>query len=80
MKNTKYQPLIDSIKTKEWNVVPLVILTTNARATIHIPSMKNPKIRLKFLATKIKNTCKQTNTIATQYAHFILVYKRRLEN
>jgi hypothetical protein len=41
-KTTKYQPLINNIITRPgWNVAPLMVLVTGARATTHIPPMKN---------------------------------------
>jgi hypothetical protein len=54
-----------------------MVLVAGARATTHIPSMKSLEIKLPIM--KIKSTFKQINIIATQYAHSILVHKRRLE-
>ena len=79
-KTTKYQPLIDNIIANGWKVAPLIVLVTGARVTTHIPSMKIQETTLKLPITKIKDTFKQFNIIATQYAHSILVHKRRLEN
>ena len=36
----KYQPLIDDITNRGWNVKPLIVITAGTRATKHIPSMK----------------------------------------
>ena len=36
----KYQPLIDNIINRRWNVEPLIVITAYARATTHISSMK----------------------------------------
>ena len=36
----KYQPLIDHITNRGWNVEPLIVITASARATTHILSMK----------------------------------------
>jgi hypothetical protein len=44
------------------------------------PSMNKLEDILKLPVMKIKSTFKQINIIATQYAHSILVNKRRLEN
>jgi hypothetical protein len=79
-KNTKYQPLINNIIARGWNVAPLMVLAAGARATTHIPSMKELETKLKLPTTIIRNTFKQINIIAIQYAHSILVHKRRLEN
>ena len=49
-----------------------------ARATTHIPSMEKLETKLKLFAMKFKNTFQQTNIIAIQYAHSILVHKQRL--
>ena len=75
-KTTKYQPLINNITTRGWNVAPLMVLVARARATTHIPSMKSLETKLKFLVMKIKSFLKQINTITKQYTHFILVYKQ----
>ena len=77
-KTTKYRPLMDSITTRGWNVAPIMVLVTSARATTHIPSMET---KLELPTMKIKNTWfKQINIIPIQYAHSILVHKWRLEN
>ena len=36
----KYQPLIENITNKGWNIKPLILITTSTRATSQIPSMK----------------------------------------
>ena len=77
---TKYQPLLTNITDNGWIVAPLIVLASGARATTHIPSMKALETQLKLPTTQIKNTFKQLNIIATQYAHSILIHKRRLEN
>ena len=79
-KNTKYQPLINNIKARGWNIAPLIVLALGARATTHIPSMKELKTKLNLPTSQICNTFKQINLIAIQYAHLILVHKRRIEN
>jgi hypothetical protein len=57
-----------------------MVLASGARATTHIPSMQELETKLKLPTTQIRNTFKQINVIATQYAHSILVHKRRIEN
>ena len=79
-KTTKYQPLINNIITGGWNVAPLIVLASGARATTHIPSMNELETKLKLPTSQIRNTFKQINTIAIQYAHSILIHKRRIEN
>jgi hypothetical protein len=78
-KTTKYQPLINYVTLRGWNVTPLIILVIGARATTHIPSMKELETKLKLPTMKIKNTFKQINISAIQYAHLISVHKRRLQ-
>ena len=46
-KTTKYQTLINSVTLKGWNVAPLMVLVVGARATTHIPSMKELETKLK---------------------------------
>ena len=79
-KLTKYQPLIDNIIARGWNVAPLIVLASGARATTHIPSMKELETKLKLPPPQIRNTFKQINLNAIQYAHLIIVHKRRIEN
>ena len=80
MKITKYQPLINDIIARGWNVAPLIVLASGARATIHIPSMNELATKLKLPTSQIRSTFKQINIIAIQYAHTILIHKRRIEN
>ena len=63
-----------------WNVAQVMVLVAGAGATTHIPSIKNLETTLKLPFIKIKNTFQQINIIATQYAHLIIVHRRRLEN
>jgi hypothetical protein len=79
-KNNKYKPLIDSIASRGWKIKPLIVITAGARATAHIPSMKILEENLKIPMATIKNTFKNINTIAIQYAMSILLHKRRIEN
>ena len=71
-KTTNYQPLINNITTRGWNVDPLMVLVASARAATHIPSMNKLETILKLPIMKIKSTFKPINIIATQYAHSIL--------
>ena len=50
---TKYQPLINNILRKGWNVSPFIVLAC-AKATTHIPSMKNLERKLKLPIITIK--------------------------
>ena len=79
-KLNKYQPLIDDVIAKGWNVAPLIVLASGARATTHIPSINELETKLKLPTSHIRNTFKQINIYAIHYAHSILVHKRRIEN
>ena len=79
-KTTKHQPLINNVVGRGWNVTPLMVLVTGSRATTYISSMKELETKLKLPTMQMTNTFKQINIIAIQYAHLILVHKRRLEN
>ena len=76
----KYQPLIDNITNRGWNVEPLIVITAGARATTHISSMKILKEKFKILKETIRQTFTEINTIAIQHAMSIILHKRRLEN
>ena len=76
----KYQPLVDNITNRGWNVEPLIVITACAKATTYIPSMKILKEKLKILEKTIRQTFNEINTIAIQHAMSIVLHKRRLEN
>ena len=75
----KYQPLIDNITNRGWNVEPLIVITKGARATTHITSMKILEEKLKILEIIIRQTFSEINSIAI-HAMSIILHKRRLEN
>ena len=52
-KITKYQPLINNIIARGWNVAPLIVIASGARATTHIRSMNELKTKLKLLHPKL---------------------------
>jgi hypothetical protein len=79
-KNNKYSPLIASIASRGWKIEPLIVITVGAIATAHIPSMKALETNFKIPMATIKNTFKNINTIAIQYAMSILLQRRRIEN
>jgi hypothetical protein len=58
----------------------LIVITAGARAASHIPSMKLLEDKFHLPMPSIRNTFKNINTIAIQYAMSILLHKRRLEN
>ena len=47
-KTKKYQPLIDNITNRGWNLEPLIFITAGAKATTYIPSMKILKEKFKI--------------------------------
>jgi len=79
-KITKYQPLINNIIARGWNVAPLIVLASGARATTHIPSMKELETKLKLPTSQIRIAFKQINIIVIQKAHSTLIHKRPIEN
>ena len=54
-----------------YDATPLIVLVAGARATTHIPSMKELERKLKLPTMKFKHTFKQININAIQYAHLI---------
>ena len=76
----KYQPFIDNITNRGWNVEPLIVITAGARATTHIPSMKILEEKFKIPKETIRQTSTEINTIAIQHAMSIILHKKRLEN
>ena len=79
-KTEKYQPLINHITNRGWNVEPLIVVTTGARATTHIHSMKILEEKFKIPEKTIRQTFNEINTIAIQHAMSIILHRRRLEN
>ena len=79
-KTEKYQPLIDNIANRGWNVEPLIIINVGARATTYTPSIKILEEKFKIPKETIKQTFIDINTIAIQHAMSIILHKRRLEN
>jgi len=65
---------------QEWNVDPFIVIIARTRGTIHAPSMKFLKNKLKFSQTALKHTFKAINTIAIQYTGSIILHKRKIEN
>jgi hypothetical protein len=51
-KANKYKPLIENIVALGWKIDPLIVITSGARATTHIPSMKliEDKFKLPMLS------------------------------
>ena len=79
-KTEKYQPLIDHITNRGWNVEPLIVITAGARATTHISSMKILEEKFKIPEKTIRQTFSEISTIAIQHTMSIILHKRRLEN
>jgi hypothetical protein len=79
-KINKYQPLIDDIKLRGWNIKPLIVILAGARGTTHIPSLKVLKEDYKYKDTIITHTLTNINSIAIHHLTSILLHKRRLEH
>jgi hypothetical protein len=80
LKTNKYQPFINLIQSHGWNVAPLIVITTGARATTHIPSIKHLRTIFKIPEIRIKQAFTNINIIAIHHAMSILLHKRRIEN
>ena len=80
LKEEKYQVLKDNIRNKGWNVEPLMVITTGAKATAHIPSMKIIEAKFNIPEQTIRNTFSEINTIAIHHAMSIILHKRKIEN
>ena len=79
-KTEKYQPLLDNISNRGWNVEPLIVITAGARATTQSPSIKILDEKLKIRKRTEKKIVIDINTIAIQHAMSIILHKRRVEN
>ena len=79
-KTEKYQPFIDNITNKGWNVETVIVIIAGARATTHIPSMKVLEEKFKTQKETICETYTEINTIGVQHAMSIILQKRRVEN
>ena len=77
-KTEKYQPLIDNITNRGWNVEPLVVITVGARATTHTPSINFLEEKLKISKETIRQIFIDINTIAIQYAMSIILHKKEI--
>jgi hypothetical protein len=79
-KTTKYDSFLNNIRARGWTVAPIIVITTGARATTHIPSINSLHATFKLPIPTIKHTLKNINIIAIHHAMSILLYKRRIEN
>jgi hypothetical protein len=80
LKTTKYQPLLNLIRSLGWTVAPLIVITAGARATTHLPSIKYLHTLFKIPVLRITQTFTNINIIAIHHAMSILLHKRRIEN
>ena len=79
-KRDKYKSLEEDIKARGWKIEPLIIVTAGVCAATHIPSMDSILKTFKISKTSTKNTFKEINVIAIQYAKTVQIHKRKLEN
>ena len=79
-KTEKYQPFIDHIINRGWNIEPLIVITAGSRATTHIPLMKILEEKFKIPEKIIRQTFSEIKTIAIQHAMSVILHRRRLEN
>jgi hypothetical protein len=76
-KANKYKPRIEYVAARGWKIDPLIVIIAGAKAATHIPSMKLFEDKFKLPMPTIRNTFKNINTIAIQYAMSIVLHKRR---
>jgi hypothetical protein len=74
-KTNKYKPMIENIVAIGWKIDPSLLLQ-QALGPQHT-SMKLLEDKFKLPMSSIRYTFKNINTIAIQYAMFILLHKRR---
>jgi hypothetical protein len=79
-KTDKYLGLINDIKARDWNVDPLITLTTGARGSTHNNTISELKRAYSLPKNIIEPMVSQLNIIAIKYAMNILLFKRKLEN
>ena len=69
-----------STRERGWKIELLIIVTAGAHAATHIPSMHSILKTFKISKTSTKNTFKEINVIAIQYAKTIQIHKHKIEN
>ena len=79
-KINKYASLLQEIKTKGWNVSPLIVIRAGVRGSTHIPSLNILKNAFQINKTSLHDTFTNINTISIQYLTSIILHKNRKEN
>jgi hypothetical protein len=76
----KYLGLINNIKSRGWNVDPLITLIAGARGSTHKNTISELKRAYSLPKNIIEPMVSQLIIIAIKYAMNILFFKRKLEN
>ena len=78
-KTNNYMPLLQEICNKGWNVPSIAIITTGAKGTTHIYSLKLLHLQFNLSQTQIKKLS-QINVISIQFLTSIILHKRKIEH
>ena len=78
-KTKKYQPFIDIITNKGWNVETVIVIPVHTKATTHIRSMKIFEENFKIKKETISKTYTKIKTIAVQHGMSIILQRRGVE-
>jgi hypothetical protein len=78
-KHAKYDPLINTIRSKGWKMKPLITITAGVRGAIHEQSI-NKLNDLDIPKTNIKNLMKNIHQNAIKYLTYLVLNKRKLDN
>ena len=80
-KTTKYNPLIQTLRTLCWQVNPLITITTGVRGVIHEQPIKElEEKKIKIPKNEIKRLMKHLHQIAIQYHTYLIPNKRKQDN
>ena len=78
-KNTKYDPLINTIQNNGWKTKPLITITARVRGAIHEHSV-DKRTKLKIPETNIKSLMKNLHQNAIRYLTHPILNTRKLDN
>jgi hypothetical protein len=76
---TKYNPLIQTLRTAEWQVNPFITITTGVRGAIHEQPFKDLG-KLNIPKSKIKILMKHLHQIAIKYLTHLILNKIKVDN
>ena len=71
-KATKYNPLIQALRIMEWQVNPLITITTDVRGAIHEQSIQRIRLTQKTPQKEVGTLMKQIHQIAIKYLTYLI--------